>query len=162
MNKNHFKYYIYTRYEYYSPSGKTFTDWFIDSEGYADKNKADEYLKKQKEMGKAAFKSTKLKHEYELRYLDETLVVQRRLHRPKGRPKKTDKEYLDKIIKELNKSGSIIINNDVKNYIYNNKEENQYIEEHIKDKTKYLRYWYDEEGILTLFLKDRETEKVYD
>lgn len=160
MNINHFKYFIYTRYEYISPSGKTFTEWFRDSEGFTDKDKANECLKAKKENEKSSFRITKLKHEYELRYIDETLIIQKRLHRPKGRPKKIDKEYLDKIIKELNKNGSIVINNDVKSYIYNNKEENEYIEKHIKDKSKYLRYWYDEDEKLTLFLKDRETEQV--
>ena len=84
------------------------------------------------------------------------------MRRPKGRPKKITTEELRVFVIALNKKGSIKVNGTMKEYLYNDEEAKKYIQEHIKDKdTKWVRYWYDENDVLYILLKDN-TEKLYD
>ena len=66
------------------------------------------------------------------------------------------------MVKALNKKGSLKISGNMKEYLYNDEEAHKYIQEHIKDKdTKWVRYWYDDDKVLYLILKDN-SEKIYD
>jgi len=156
------KYYIYCRYEFFSNEGKQFCNWFKASGAFDTEDLAKEGIKKIKETSKEIDKHTKLKHEYEVRLLDETLIPQRRMHRPKGRPKKITEEELNIFVKALNKKGSIKVDETMKEYLYNDEESKKYIQDHIKDKdTKWVRYWYDNDNVLYLILKDN-SEKIYE
>lgn len=155
------KYCIFCRYEYWTSEGKQFNNWFNTHKLFDKEDEANSVLKEMKEFVKTCDKSTKLKHEYEIRFIDETLILQRRLHRPKGRPKKFTSEEFDIIVKTLNKNGKIKIEDTMKPYLYNDEEAHKYIQENIKDKTKWVRYWYDENEVLYLILKDN-SEKIYE
>ena len=155
------KYCIYCRYEHWNSEGKKFTKWFSSNELFDTEDEANAKMKEMKEFVKACDKATKLKHEYEVRYIDETLVMQRRLHRPKGRPKKFTNEELDVIVKALNKNGQTKIDGTTKAYLYNDEDAHKYIQDHLKDKNKWVRYWYDNNDVLYLILKDN-TEKIYE
>lgn len=155
------KYCIYCRYEHWTSEGKKFTNWFNTHKLFNEEDDAKSVLKEMKEFVKTCDKSTKLKHEYEIRYIDETLIPQRRLHRPKGRPKKFTVEELNVIVKALNKDGKLKIDGTMKPYLYNDEEAHKYIQDHLRDKNKWVRYWYDENEVLYLFLKDN-TEKIYE
>ena len=156
------KYYVYCRYEYISSEGKEFSKWFRNSNSFDTKELAENELKKIKSTSKEIDKHTKLKHEYEVRYLDETLIPQPRMRRPKGRPKKITTEELKVFVKALDKKRSIKVDENIKEYLYNDEEAYKYIQEHIKEKdTKWVRYWYDENDVLYILLKDN-TEKLYD
>lgn len=156
------KYYVYCRYEYISSKGKEFTPWFRNPGSYETKELAENEINNINLTSKDIDKRTKLKHEYEVRYLDETLIPQIRLRRPKGRPKKYTIEELSVMVKALNKKGSLKISGNMKEYLYNDEEAHKYIQEHIKDKdTKWVRYWYDDDKVLYLILKDN-SEKIYD
>ena len=149
------KYYIYCRYEYISTEGKKFTDWFRQSGVFEIEDLAKQEIEKIKSTSKEIDKHTKLKHEYEVRYLDETLIPQIKMKRPKGRPKKLTQEELRVFVKCLDQKGFIKVTGTMKEYIYNDEEAHKYIQEHIKDKdTKWVRYWYDEDNVLYLILKD--------
>ena len=156
------KYYIYCRYEFISNEGKEFSNWFKVGKSHLDEKSAKEELNNIKSTSKDIDKHTKLKHEYEIRYLDETLIPQARMRRPKGRPKKITTEELRVFVKALDNKGSIKVDEAIKEYLYNDEEAYKYIQEHIKEKdTKWVRYWYDENDILYILLKDN-TEKLYD
>ena len=148
------KYCIYCRYETWTNNGKVFTKWFNTHKLFDKEDEAKSEMKNMKDFTLSCDKATKLKHEYEVRYIDEQLIPQRRLHRPKGRPKKIDKSELDSIIKVLNKKGKVVIEELMKPYLYNDEEAHKYIQEHLKDQTKWVRYWYDENRVLYLILKD--------
>ncbi len=156
------KYYVYCRYEYISDKGKKFTDWFRMPGVFDKEEDVNKEIDNISSTSKDIDKNTKMKHEYEIRYLDETLIPQIKMKRPKGRPKKSTIEELNVIIKALNKKGSIKIDGTMKEYLYNDEEAKKYIQEHIKDKdTKWVRYWYDDNDILYLILKDN-SEKIYE
>jgi len=153
------KYCIFGRYEYWANEGKKFTDWFNTYNLFEKEEDAKSKIKKMKDFVKDCDKHTKLKHEYEIRYIDEILILQPRLHRPKGRPKKISKEELDNIVKNLNKKGKTKVDESIKAYLYNDEEAHKYIQEHIKDKdNKWVRYWYDNDDVLYLILKDNSEE----
>ena len=156
------KYYIYCRYEYISNKGnKEFTQWFRTDKEYITEELAKEAVSMIQETSKQIDKSTKLKHEYEIRLLDETLIPQIKLKRPKGRPKKFSNEDLKPYIKTLNKCGQVKVDESDKEFLYNDEEAKKYIQDNIKDKdTKWVRYWYDD-NILYMILKDN-SEKIYE
>ena len=150
------KYYIYCRYEYISSKGnKEFTQWFRTDKEYITEELAKEAVSMIQETSKQIDKSTKLKHEYESRYIDETLLPQIALTRQKGRPKKIDTKYLDELSKKLNKSGKVKVSEEVKCYLYNDNEAKNYINNKIKDNSKYPVYWYNEDEELFILLKDK-------
>ncbi len=150
---------IYARYETRNKLGeKEFTKWFRESI-YKTTEEAKVALNDLKELSKPIDKSTKLKHEYEIRELDETLIPQPRLHRPKGRPKSIDRLKLDAIIAELNNKSIARVSNDIKLYLYNDDKAQEYILN--KFPYKWIRYWYDENQILFAILKNYD-EKIYD
>ena len=155
------KYCIYCRYETWTNLGKNFTKWFNTHKLFDSENEAKSEIKKMKAFTASCDKVTKLKHEFETRYIDETLVLQRRLRRPKGRPKKIETKELDSIIKSLNKKGKVVIEDFMKSYLYNDEDAHKYIQEHLKDKNKWVRYWYDNNEVLYLILKDNN-EKIYE
>ena len=160
------KYYVYCRYEYISDIGKKFTDWYRIGGVFDKEEDANKEIENISSTSKDIDKHTKMKHEYEIRYLDETLIPQIKMKRPKGRPKKLTQEELKVFIKTLDKKGSIKIDGTMKEYIYNDEESKKYIQEHIKDKdNKWVRYWYDDNDndndILYLILKDN-SEKIYE
>ena len=160
MKKTNIVFVIYARYETRNKLGeKEFTKWFRESM-YKTKEEAKEALNDLKELSKPIDKSTKLKHEYEIRELDETLIPQPRLHRPKGRPKSIERIKLDAIIADLNnKNGIARIPNDIKLYLYNDDKAQEYIWH--KFPNKWIRYWYDENQTLFAILKNYD-EKIYD
>lgn len=156
------KYYVYCRYEYISDIGKKFTDWYRMPGVFDKEEDANKEIENISSTSKDIDKHTKMKHEYEVRYLDETLMPQIKMKRPKGRPKKLTAEELKVFIKALDKKGSIKIDGNMKEYIYNDEESKKYIQEHIKDKdTKWVRYWYDDNNDLYMILKDN-SEKIYE
>ena len=148
-------YAIFCRYEYWVSNHKTFCDYYNTGMMFNSENEAKEKIKELKDLTKTIDKATKLKHEYEYKYIDETLIEQPKWHRPKGRPKKFDTKELDTIINVLNKNGNIKIEGDMKVYLYNDDKAKEYISNHIKDKTKWTRYWYDDDYNLFIFLKDK-------
>lgn len=155
------KYYIYCRYEYISDEGKIFTEWFRMPGSYIDTESANKEIENIQSTSKEIDKHTKLKHEYEIRYLDETLIPQPKIKRPKGRPKKCTDEELRVFVKALNMKGQLKIDGTMKAYLYNDDEAKEYIQNHIKDKNKWVRYWYDDNDVLYLILKNN-SEKIYD
>jgi len=152
-----FVYIVYCRYEYQSLNGKTFTEWFKFGPGHNSEKEAKEFIKSKLDTIRDVDRHTKLKHEFEIRYIDEMLIPQPKLTRPKGRPKKIDEEYLNKVIKQLNKKGIAEIDENIKGYLYNDQIAKDYINKKIKDKTKYIIYWYNENKKLYLVLKDNES-----
>lgn len=155
------KYCIYCRYETWANNGKVFTKWFNAHKMFDNEDEAKAEMKSMKAFTSSCDKVTKLKHEYEVRYIDETLIRQVRLRRPKGRPKKIETKELDIILKSLNKKGKVVIEDLMKSYLYNDEDAHKYIQEHLKDKNKWVRYWYDNNEVLYLILKDN-TEKIYE
>lgn len=84
------KYTIWTRYERWTKNGKEFTNWFL---GYGisffdTEKEAKEQLKNYKESSNITDKAVKLKHEYEIRYIDIDELPKPKPKRPRGRPKK--------------------------------------------------------------------------
>lgn len=148
-------YAIFCRYEYWGNNGKSFSEYYRTDSIFNTEDEVKNKIKELKEFTKPIDKVTKLKHEYKYEYVDETLFDQPKWHRPKGRPKKFKNEELDTIVKVLNKKGNIKIEEDMKVYLYNDDEAKEYISNHIKDKTKYTRYWYDDDYNLFIFLKDK-------
>lgn len=146
---------VYCRYEYWSNNGKTFNNWFKVGPNFKTEEEANKYIKSQKETSKEIDKHIKLKHEYECRYIDETLLPQIALRRPKGRPKKIDIKYLDELSKKLNRSGKVKVSEEIKCYLYNDNEMKNYINNKIKDNSKYPVYWYNENKELFILLKDK-------
>lgn len=155
------KFYIYCRYEYISDHGKDFCNWFRVDGSFINQDDAKKKLDEIKVTSSQIDKSTKLKHEYEIRKLDETLIPQIKLKRPKGRPKKITPEELRVFVKALNQKGQLKIDGTMKEYLYNDEDAHKYIQDHLKDKNKWVRYWYDDNEVLYLILKDN-TEKIYD
>lgn len=155
------KYCIYCRYEFWSSEGKKFNKWFSSHELFDTEDEAKIKMKEMKKFVETCDKATKLKHEYEVRYIDETLIPQRRLHRPKGRPKKCTLDELRVFVKALNTKGQIKVDGTMKAYLYNDEEAHKYIQEHLKDQTKWVRYWYDDNEVLYLILKDN-SESIYE
>lgn len=84
------KYTIWTRYERWTKNGKEFTNWFLSyGNSFFDTEKeAKEQLKKHKELTDITDKAVKLKHEYEIRYIDIDELPKPKQKRPRGRPKK--------------------------------------------------------------------------
>ena len=113
------KYYIYCRYEFISSEGKKWCKWFRVDKGYDDEESAKSQIEIISSTSKEIDKSTKMKHEYEIRLQDETLIPQIKMRRPKGRPKKFSTDELDKIIKVLSKNGQVKID-DIVDFAKNN------------------------------------------
>lgn len=150
---------IYSRYETRNKQGeKEFTNWFRNS-SFKDNDEAINELEKLKELSKAIDKSTKLKHEFKLRELDETLIPQIRLHRPSGRPKKISNDILNVIISELKNNKIYKIPENIKCQLYNDEDSQKFISKHFTD--NWVRYWYDENKVLYAMLKNND-EKIYD
>ena len=84
------KYAIWTRYEMWTKNGKEFTRWFLSyADSFFDTEKeAKEQLKQHKESTDITDKIVKLKHEYEIRYIDIDELPKPKPKRPRGRPKK--------------------------------------------------------------------------
>ena len=154
-------YTIFCRYEFISNDGKKFTDYYRTDRLFENENDVKNRIKELKQYTASVDKITKLKHEYKYEYMDETLFPQSKMHRHKGRPKKIDEKYLDELIKELNKNKKVSISEEIGCYLYNDKNAQEYISNHIKDKTKWARYWYDDNNILYIILKDN-SEKIYE
>ena len=154
-------YAIFCRYEHWTKNGKEFTKFFKFDNEYKNESEAKAHIKELYEFSKQTDKATKCKHEYKYEYVDETLFLQAKMRRPKGRPKKFDKEVLDKYIKTLNKCNRVRIDDKDKEFLYNDEEAKKYIQEHIKDKTKWARYWYDDDNVLYILLKNN-SNKIYE
>ena len=87
------KYVIYEQYEYWGNNGKTFTEWFVApmTSIHNTEKGAKEELKIVTENSKAVDKATKLKHCFEIRYIDvETLPKPPIKFHKKGRPSKAE------------------------------------------------------------------------
>lgn len=85
------KYAIWTRYERWTKTGKEFTTWFLSfgkKMFFDNENEAKEELKNQKMSTNITDKIVKLKHEYEIRYIDIDELPKPKPKRPRGRPKK--------------------------------------------------------------------------
>ena len=84
------KYTIWTRYEHWSKDGKTFSNWFLVSRSICFDNEKDaiEEMKNHKKFTDITDKVVKLKHEYEIRYIDIDELPKPKPKRPRGRPKK--------------------------------------------------------------------------
>lgn len=154
-------YAIFCRYEFINNNGKKFTDYFNVDKFFNNEKDAKSSIKELKKFTDPIDKITKLKHEYKYEYVDETLFPQSKMHRPKGRPKKIDNKYLDELINELNKNKKVSVLKEIGCYLYNDKNAQNYISSHIKDNTKWTRYWYDDDNILYIILKDN-SEKIYE
>ena len=148
-------YAIFCRYEHWSSNGKEFTEYFRIDDTFDSEDKVKARVKELKAFSASADKVTKLKHEYKYEYVDEILFNQPRMRRPKGRPKKFTPEDLNPIIKILNKKGKVQIEDNIKEFLYNDDVAKKYIEDHIKDNTKWPRYWYDNDYKLFIILKDK-------
>lgn len=154
-------YAIFCRYEHWSKNGKEFTNFFKCDKEYKNEEEVKARIKELKEFTKQTDKITKCKHEYKYEYIDETLFLQSKMRRPKGRPKKFTNEYLDNYIKTLNKKGLVKIDDKDKGFLYNDEDAKKYIQEHIKNKDKWTRYWYDNDNILYIILKNN-SDKIYE
>lgn len=148
-------YAIFCRYEYWSKNGKEFTEFFRFDNEYNDENDVKKRIEELKTFSDPYDKITKCKHEYKYEYVDETLFPQPKIRRPKGRPKKFGNEDLIGYIKTLNKKGQVKVEDKDKEFLYNDEEAKKYIQDHIKDKNKWTRYWYDKEYNLFIILKDK-------
>ena len=148
-------YAIFCRYEFMSNNGKKFTDYYKTDNVFKNEDDVKNRIKELKQYTSSVDKITKLKHEYKYEYVDEILFPQSKMHRPKGRPKKINKEYLDELIKELNKKKKVSVVKEIGCYLYNDEDAKEYISNNIKDKTKWTRYWYDDNDNLFIFLKDK-------
>lgn len=154
-------YAIFCRYEHWTKNGKEFTNFFKFDNEYKNESEAKARIKELYEFSKQTDKATKCKHEYKYEYVDETLFLQAKMRRPKGRPKKFDKEVLDKYIKTLNKCNQVQIDDKDKEFLYNDEEAKKYIQDNIKDKSKWTRYWYDNDNVLYIILKNN-SDKIYE
>jgi len=148
-------YAIFCRYEYWSKNGKEFTEFFRFDNEYNDENDVKKRIEELKAFSDPYDKITKCRHEYKYEYVDETLFPQPKIRRPKGRPKKFANEDLNGYIKILNKKGQVKVEDKDKEFLYNDEEAKKYIQDHIKDKNKWTRYWYDKEYNLFIILKDK-------
>ena len=154
-------YAIFCRYEYLSPDGKKFTEYFKTDNTFDSEDKVKERIKELKTLSSSTDKHTKLKHEFKYEYVDETLFPQPKMRRPKGRPKKFTNDELNDYIKILNKCGQARVDDNIRGFLYNDEEAHKYIQEHIKDKSKWARYWYDNDNVLYIILKNN-SEKMYE
>ena len=154
-------YAIFCRYEHWSKNGKEFTDFFKFDKLYNTEEEVKTRIKELKEFSKQTDKVTKCKHEYKYEYVDETLFPQPKMRRPKGRPKKFIENDLKGYIKTLNKKGQVKVEEKDKEFLYNDDEAKKYIQEHIKDKDKWTRYWYDNDRVLYIILKNN-SDKMYE
>ena len=148
-------YAIFCRYEHRTSKGKEFTEYFLIDNLFNSEDDVKNRIKELKELSNSIDKSTKLKHEYKYEYIDETLLDQPRMRRPKGRPKKFSEDELKNIVKVLNKKGIVKIDDNIKEFLYNDDEAKKYISDHIKDNSKWTRYWYDNKYSLFIILKDK-------
>lgn len=148
-------YAIFCRYEYWSKNGKEFTEFFRFDNEYNNENDVKKRIEELKVFSDPYDKVTKCKHEYKYEYVDETLFPQPKMRRPKGRPKKFANEDLNGYIKTLNKKGQVKVEDKDKEFLYNDEDAKKYIQDHIKDKNKWTRYWYDREYNLFIILKDK-------
>lgn len=84
------KYTVWTRYEHWGKNGKEFTNWFLSygSSFFDNENEAKQQMKTQKKFTDESDKVVKLKHEYEIRYIDIDELPKPKPKRPRGRPKK--------------------------------------------------------------------------
>ena len=154
-------YAIFCRYEHWTKNGKEFTNFFKCDKEYKNEEEVKARIKELKEFTKQTDKATKCKHEYKYEYVDETLFPQPKMRRPKGRPKKFTNDELNDYIKILNKRGQVQVDDNIKGFLYNDEEAHKYIQEHIKDKSKWARYWYDNNNVLYIILKNN-SEKMYE
>lgn len=154
-------YAIFCRYEYWSKNGKEFTNFFKFDNEYQTEDEVKARIKVLKEFSNQTDKVTKCKHEYKYEYVDETLFPQPKMRRPKGRPKKFIEDDLKGYIKTLNKKGQVKVEERDKEFLYNDDEAKKYIQEHIKDKDKWTRYWYDNDRVLYIILKNN-SDKMYE
>ena len=154
-------YAIFCRYEYWSKNGKEFTNFFKFDNEYQTEDEVKARIKVLKEFSNQTDKVTKCKHEYKYEYVDETLFPQPKMRRPKGRPKKFIEDDLKGYIKTLNKKGQVKVEEKDKEFLYNDDEAKKYIQEHIKDKDKWTRYWYDNDRVLYIILKNN-SDKMYE
>lgn len=154
-------YAIFCRYEYWSKNGKEFTNFFKFDNEYQTEDEVKARIKVLKEFSNQTDKVTKCKHEYKYEYVDETLFPQPKMRRPKGRPKKFIEDDLKGYIKTLNKKGQVKVEEKDKEFLYNDDEAKKYIQKHIKDKDKWTRYWYDNDRVLYIILKNN-SDKMYE
>ena len=154
-------YTIFCRYEYWTKNGKEFTQFFKFDNEYNTEEEVKNRIKELKEFSKQTDKVTKCKHEYKYEYVDETLFLQPKLRRPKGRPKKFIEDDLKGYIKTLNKKGQVKVEEKDKEFLYNDEEAKKYIQDNIKDKSKWTRYWYDNDNVLYIILKNN-SDKIYE
>jgi hypothetical protein len=84
------KYSIWKRYETWCKNGKEFTNWFLcfGCDFFDDESDAIKEINIQKTNVKNTEKVTKLKHEFEVRYIDIDELPKPKPKRPRGRPKK--------------------------------------------------------------------------
>ena len=84
------KYTIWTRYEHWTKNGKEFTSWFLRYRNSFFDTKKDAIIemKRQKTFSNPTDKVVKLKHEYEIRYIDIDELPKVSPTKKRGRPKK--------------------------------------------------------------------------
>lgn len=153
------KYYIYCRYEMFTKTGKQFCKWYMYScNGFQSIEEAKSRVKQIKEDCKNVERVTKLKYQFDIQKIDEMLIPQVSLRRPKGSPKKIHEEYLDTVVDKLKESSICKIDDDIKAFIYNDKKYLDYISLKLNDETHLPILWYDELNNNTLYvvLKDKK------
>lgn len=87
---NNMKYTIWTRYEMWTKNGIEFTRWFLSYGNPFFDNEKDAIveMKRQKAFSDPTDKLVKLKHEYEIRYIDIDELPKPSPPKKRGRPKK--------------------------------------------------------------------------
>ena len=159
------KYYIYCRYEMFTKFGKQFCKWYMNScIGYSTIEEAKNKISQLKQDCLHTEKITKLKYQFDIQKIDEMLIPQVSLRRPKGSPKKIHEEYLDTVIDKLKESGICKIDDNIKSFIYNDKKYLDYISSKLNNETQVPILWYDESNNKTLYivLKDKKIIEDFD
>ena len=158
-------YVIYCRYEHWTKDGKEFNKWFkISGPSYQTKDDAIVVMKKHIALSKETDKKLKLKHEYEIREVDETLMPQSKLRLGKGRYKKVPADIIERICVSLTKKDKVLLDEEYGKYIFNTEEIRELINTKVKEKLKtkqWVHFWYDNNKNCYALLKN-ESDKVYD
>lgn len=119
------KFIIESRFEIWTNSGKSWSDWFvIDSDGISEKD-AKNKIKSIKKTFEDIDKKTKLKHEYRLSNYNEYLKAQKNLGKTvENLQKHQEKYYQSKEYKELCKKKRVSAKE-------RKEKQKQYEEEHL-------------------------------
>ena len=153
------KFYIFCRYQYHSKNNNIeFCNWFKTDGSFLKEEDAKNRLSELKETTKGIDKSTKLKHEYVIREIDEEIIPQPSLAKPRGRKKKIEESIIKKIIKDLKKKERTKIDESLKQHIYHNDEIREILKKEFPD--KFIRYWYNDKEELLIILKSQDYYEI--